>query len=67
MAIDSDGTAISLIQSIFFGWGGGMFVPGTGILMNNRLQGFRLEPGHPHELGPGKRALHTQPSNLVTR
>lgn len=67
LAIDGDGTAVSLIQSIFFGWGSGMFVPGTGILMNNRMQGFRLEPGHPNELQPGKRPLHTLHSYLGTR
>ena len=66
-AIDAEGTAVSLIQSVFYPWGGGMFVPGTGILMNNRMQGFTLEPGHPNELQPGKRPLHTLHSYLGTR
>jgi gamma-glutamyltranspeptidase / glutathione hydrolase len=67
LAIDGEGTAVSLIQSVFYAWGAGMFVPGTGILMNNRMQGFNLEPGHPNELQPGKRPLHTLHSYLGTR
>jgi gamma-glutamyltranspeptidase/glutathione hydrolase len=66
-AIDSAGNAVSLIQSVFSPWGSAVFDPGTGILFNNRMLGFRLEPGHPNELQPGKRPLHTLHSYLVTR
>ena len=66
LAVDAEGTAVSLIQSIFYGWGSGMFVPGTGILMNNRMRGFTLAPGHPNELQGGKRPLHTLHSYLAT-
>jgi gamma-glutamyltranspeptidase/glutathione hydrolase len=66
-AIDSAGNAVSFIQSVFAPWGSAVFDPGTGILFNNRMTGFRLDPGHPNELQPGKRPLHTLHSYLVTR
>ncbi|MGE0059289.1 MAG: gamma-glutamyltransferase family protein [Dehalococcoidia bacterium] len=51
--------AIAFIQSVFSPWGSGFMVPGTGVLMNNRLRGFNTTPGHPNALEPGKRTMHT--------
>ena len=58
-AVDADGNAASLIQSVYSPWASGIVVPSTGILMNNRLSGFWLEDGHPNQLAPGKHAMHT--------
>jgi gamma-glutamyltranspeptidase/glutathione hydrolase len=66
LAIDPQGNAVSFIQSVFSQWGSGVFVPETGVLMNNRMRGFVLEPGHPNELAPGKRPMHTLHSYLAT-
>ena len=66
VAIDVDGNAVSLIQSVFSGWGSGVLAPGTGVLFNNRMRGFTLEEGHPNELAGGKRPMHTLHSYLVT-
>ncbi len=66
LAIDSDGNAVSLIQSVYDVWGSGVFVPGTGILLNNRMCGFSLEDRHPNVLAPGKRPMHTLHTYLVT-
>ncbi len=66
LAIDEAGNAVSLIQSIFAPWGSGVFVPETGVLMNNRMCGFVLTPGHPNEIAPGKRPMHTLHSYLAT-
>ncbi len=66
-AADAAGNAISLIQSVFSPWGSGIVAPGTGILLNNRLSGFWLEDGHPNQLAPGKRTMHTLNAFLLTR
>jgi gamma-glutamyltranspeptidase/glutathione hydrolase len=56
---DRDGNAVSLIESVFSGFGAKTMVPGTGILLNDRLRGFSLEERSPNALAPGKRPLHT--------
>jgi gamma-glutamyltranspeptidase/glutathione hydrolase len=58
-AADRDGNVVSLIQSLYSGWGSGVLVPGTGVTLHNRGFGFRLEEGHPNVLEPGKRPFHT--------
>ena len=66
LAIDSSGLSISLIQSIFSSWGSGVFVPETGVLLNNRMRGFVLDENHPNMVSPNKRPMHTLHSYLVT-
>jgi gamma-glutamyltranspeptidase/glutathione hydrolase len=57
--VDGAGNAVGLIQSNWNGFGSGLVDPETGIHYHNRGRSFRLEPGHPNELEPGKRPLHT--------
>jgi gamma-glutamyltranspeptidase len=58
-AVDSDGNAVSLIQSVFFDFGSGVVAGETGVLMQNRGAFFSLDPAHPNRLEPGKRTFHT--------
>jgi gamma-glutamyltranspeptidase / glutathione hydrolase len=58
-AIDRDGSIVSLIQSIYKGFGSGLVPRDTGFALQNRGALFTLEEGHPNLLGPRKRPLHT--------
>lgn len=57
--IDKNRMAVSLIYSIYWGFGAGLASDKYGILFQNRGAGFTLEQSHPNEAGPGKRPMHT--------
>jgi gamma-glutamyltranspeptidase/glutathione hydrolase len=63
--VDEKRNVVSFIYSVFDDFGSGRVVPGTGIALQNRGAGFSLEPGHPNEMAPGKRALHTNMPGMV--
>ena len=56
---DGRGNLVSFIQSLFSSFGAGFVAGDTGITLQNRGAGFTLQPGHPNEIGPHKRPLHT--------
>jgi gamma-glutamyltranspeptidase/glutathione hydrolase len=66
-AADSDGFAVSLIQSVYSSFGSGVLEPSTGILMQNRGTSFSLDAESPNVLAPGKRPSHTLMPVLITR
>ena len=64
-ATDRDGNAISLIQSVFAPFGSRVIAGDTGVVMNNRLCSFGLDPGKANSLKPGKRPAHTLNTYMV--
>lgn len=66
-AADADGMAVSLIQSNYRGTGSPYGAARSGFLLQDRGLGFTLTPGHPNELLPGKRPLHTLSPTLWTQ
>jgi gamma-glutamyltranspeptidase/glutathione hydrolase len=63
---DGEGTAVSIIQSNYRGTGSAFGAARAGFLLHDRGSGFTLTPGHPNELEPGKRPLHTLSPTLWT-
>ena len=59
---DGEGNAVSGVQSINSGFGSGVMAGDTGILLNNRMSYWHLEPGHPNRLQPGRRQAHNEPA-----
>ncbi len=58
-AADGKGNFVSLIQSLFSDFGSGIVAGDTGILLHNRGSRFNLNAGHPDQIAPHKRPLHT--------
>jgi len=66
-AADGNGHVVSFIQSLFSSFGAGFVAGETGITLHNRGSGFTLQPGHPNEIGPHKRPLHTLVPAMLAR
>ena len=67
VAVDAEGRAVSFIHSLAFAFGAKVTVPDTGIVLNNRLgRGAYLVEGHPNEVRPRRRPLHTLNAWLAT-
>jgi gamma-glutamyltranspeptidase/glutathione hydrolase len=54
-AVDEEGMAVSLVQSLFQHFGSGVVAPGTGVVLNNRAACFSVGSG----IEPGRRPYHT--------
>ncbi|MCR9151385.1 MAG: gamma-glutamyltransferase family protein [Rhodobacteraceae bacterium] len=65
--VDRDGMAVSLIYSIYWGFGSGLATGKFGILLQNRGAGFTLAAGHPNEAAGGKRPMHTIIPGMIAR
>jgi gamma-glutamyltranspeptidase/glutathione hydrolase len=67
VAVDGEGRAVSLIESLYRNFGTGIVARGTGIFLQNRGAYFSLEEGHPNVLRGRKRPLHTLSPSMLLR
>jgi gamma-glutamyltranspeptidase/glutathione hydrolase len=66
-AADSDGYAVSLIQSVYHAFGSGLIDPVSGILFHNRGTAFSLNASSPNVIAARKRPAHTLMPAMTTR
>ena len=65
VAADQHGNIVTYIHSLFSS--NGCVAGPTGIMFNNRMRGFDLDPSSPNVLAPGKRPMHTLNTYVVLR
>ena len=63
--VDQWGNAVCQLQSIQSQWGSSLIAGETGVLLNNRMTYWHLDPGHVNHLEPGKRVRHTMNPVMV--
>ena len=59
VAVDGDGNAVSMIQSLYHEFGSAVVAGETGMVLQNRGSFFSLDENHVNRLEPGKRSFHT--------
>jgi gamma-glutamyltranspeptidase/glutathione hydrolase len=66
-AVDGEGNAVALIQSLYGFFGSGVVAGRTGVVLQNRAAYFALDPEHPNRLEAGKKPAHTLIASLAFR
>ena len=67
VVVDRWGNAVCQLQSIQSAWGSSMVAGDTGVLLNNRMTYWHMDPDHVDCLQPGKRVRHTMNPVMVFR
>ncbi|MFZ9889587.1 MAG: gamma-glutamyltransferase, partial [Myxococcota bacterium] len=75
--VDKERNAVALTFTVNYGFGSGVIVPGTGVLLNDEMDDFAAAPGVPNSYGlvggeanavqPGKIPLSSMTPFVVTR
>lgn len=75
--VDSERNAVSLTFTVNYGFGSGVVVPGTGVLLNDEMDDFAAAPGVPNAFGlvggdansiqPGKVPLSSMTPLIATK
>lgn len=74
---DSDGWSVACTATINYTWGSLVTIPGTGIILNDEMDDFSVQPGVPNVFGliggeanavaPGKRPLSSMSPTIVQK
>jgi len=74
-AADADGNWVAITTTLNTSFGSGVMIPGTGVMMNNQMDDFSIQPGVPNAFGlvgneanavaPKKRPLSSMSPTLV--
>ena len=74
---DAEGNVVALTATVNTAFGSKVIVPGTGVLLNNQMDDFSIEPGVPNAFGlvgseansvaPGKRPLSSMSPTIVLK
>jgi gamma-glutamyltranspeptidase/glutathione hydrolase len=66
-AMDADGNIVATTNTLHYGFGSAVTVPGTGMLLNNCMQLMDPVPGRTNSIAPGKRILSSMSPTIVLR
>jgi gamma-glutamyltranspeptidase/glutathione hydrolase len=74
---DEDGNVVALTATVNTAFGSKVIIPGTGIIMNDQMDDFSIQPGvanafkliggHANAPGPGKRPLSSMSPTIILR
>lgn len=67
VVVDSEGTVVSMSQTLGHFFGSGVVAQGYGVLLNDDLSDMERFPGHPNSIGAGKRSVANMAPTLVFR